>query len=383
MEYDILEEIGRGSYGSVFKAKHQTTGRVYAVKRLNVTKCTHYEKNCILNEIRVLSTHDCPFIVAFKSAYFLNHHVHIVTEFATNGDLAKAIQRHKQASTRLEENQIWNYFLQLAIAVDYLHQIHVIHRDLKPANVFLDNVFNVKLGDVGVAKIMRSYMMYGQTQVGTPLYMSPEVLKRERYDAKTDVWSLGCVLYELMNLTPAFVCRNLHDLRSHVCAGKLSITNCQRFYTGALTSLVPRMISVRHRADMKSILRCNAVRKQLEIRVLTPMMRNDAKAHFNMQCQVPRMLFDWHQVVRQFCDSSNTVRMNDRDQTRMNAVTKNNTALHTHFPPLSMPRVLPNHAVGDEIRRFEGLLAEATRYTEAIRARLDELRKENMPVVHA
>ena len=87
------------------------------------------------------------------------------------------------------------------------------NRDIKPANIFIDKYDNVKLGDFGVIKLMKSFMMYGQTQIGTPLYMCPELYKRERYDTKVDNWALGCILYEMMLLKPAFIAKNIYDLK--------------------------------------------------------------------------------------------------------------------------------------------------------------------------
>jgi NIMA (never in mitosis gene a)-related kinase len=372
MEYNILEEVGRGSYGSVYKAKHKTSGKLYAIKRIGVTRCSHYEKNCILNEMRVLSTHRCTFIVAFKSAYFLDNAVHIVTEFAINGDLHKLFQTSKQAGKRLDENQIWNFFLQLCVAVDYLHKIKVIHRDLKPANVFLDGNSNIKLGDVGVAKIMRSYMMYGQTQVGTPLYMSPEVLKRERYDTRTDVWSLGCILYEMMSLTPAFVCQNMYQLRNHVLSGKVCLTSCGN-YTNALASLIPKMICVnyRHRADMKTLMKLVVIKEELAKRNLHDIINNAVEPQINVHIQMPRCHSDWTHVVKEFNSPSNTIRLSESNIMRMKNVTEKKSAFPTLFTSL---RIRPKRPISEEIKRFEDLLIEAKNHVENIEAKLIELR---------
>jgi NIMA (never in mitosis gene a)-related kinase len=376
MEYDILEEIGRGSYGSVYKAKHKTNGKLYAIKRIGITRCNHYERNCILNELRVLSTHRCAFIVAFKSAHFFNSSVHIVTEFAINGDLHRLFQNNKQSGKRLEENQIWNLFLQLCVAVDYLHKIKVIHRDLKPANVFLDENNNIKLGDVGVAKIMRSYMMYGQTQVGTPLYMSPEVLKRERYDTRTDVWSLGCILYEMMSLTPAFVCQNMYQLRNHVLSGKVCLTSCGK-YTNSLASLIPRMICVnyRHRTDMKSLMRLDVMQKELSKRKLDEIINNAIEPQVNAHLQIPRCNWDWNNVVNEFNNPTNTVRLSESNKMRIRKVTERKSA----FPSIiTSVRIRPKRPVSEEIKRFECLLVEAKKNLEYIESNLRELRKKEL-----
>jgi hypothetical protein len=130
---------------------------------------------CVLNEVRILATHICPFIVSFKEVFVRNHDICIATEYAENGDLQNLIKSQEKKKTPFSENTVWYIFLQTAIALDYLHKLNVLHRDVKPANILIDSNNNVKLADVGIAKVMRN-IGYGQTVIGTPLYMSPKVL---------------------------------------------------------------------------------------------------------------------------------------------------------------------------------------------------------------
>ena len=365
-EYELVREIGRGSYGCVYVARNRQTGKTYAVKKISVVSTSHYERNCIVNDLRVLSAHTCPFIVAFKTAYYADDHVHIVTEYASNGDLAGLLRETKNAEARLSVDRVWNVFLQLCIAVTYLHNIHVIHRDLKPANVFLGADHSVKLGDVGVAKIMRSYMMYGQTQVGTPLYMSPEILKRERYDAKTDVWSMGCILYETMALAPAFVAHNLNGLRHQVASGKVNMESCEQNYPKLLCSLVPLMLSVnpRTRCPAASLLRREEVKREVERRMLSPIVcasrERRVKPGFHAQCIVPKRMLEWKRVMREFCVPENTVRLDVVTQKRMDAIVKKHAS--------------STMDVDAEIARVEELLTNARRYIVQLEKKLECLK---------
>ena len=80
----------------------------------------------------------------------------------------------------------------------------ILHRDLKPGNIFLDESKNAKLGDFGLARVMNQESMYAQTNVGTPYYMSPEQIKEQKYNEQSDIWSLGCLVYEMAALRPPF-----------------------------------------------------------------------------------------------------------------------------------------------------------------------------------
>lgn len=129
----------------------------------------------------------------------------IIMEFADDGDLYQKIVHHKKEKMLFEENEIWNVLIQILIGLKNLHKHNILHRDLKvnisstqSANIFLNSNGEAKLGDLNVSKIAKNGLLY--TQTGTPYYASPEVWKDEPYDAKSDIWSLGCVIYEMASL---------------------------------------------------------------------------------------------------------------------------------------------------------------------------------------
>ena len=104
----------------------------------------------------------------------------------------------------LEERRIWTYIWQMSSALKHMQSLRIMHRDLKPANIFIDIDDNLKLGDLGLGRDFTSQTMEAYSRVGTPLYMSPEVLNGSGYDFKSDVWSLGCISYELCALKSPF-----------------------------------------------------------------------------------------------------------------------------------------------------------------------------------
>jgi NIMA (never in mitosis gene a)-related kinase len=117
----------------------------------------------------------------------------------------------------MEENQVWTILIQMVRALKILHNMKIFHRDLKCANVFLSKDGNTKLGDLNVSKVAKKGLLY--TQTGTPYYASPEVWKDQPYDSKSDIWSLGCVLYEMITLKPPFRANDMNGLYKRVLKG--------------------------------------------------------------------------------------------------------------------------------------------------------------------
>lgn len=137
--------------------------------------------------------------MAYKEAFledekFLN----IIMEYADDGDLYQKIVQHQQSKTSFDEDEIWRVFIHLVRGLKALHQLKIFHRDMKSANVFMCKDGTAKLGDLNVSKVAKKGMLY--TQTGTPYYASPEVWRDQPYDNKSDLWSLGCVLYEIATL---------------------------------------------------------------------------------------------------------------------------------------------------------------------------------------
>ena len=139
-------------------------------------------------------------------------------ECADGGDLDSKITQAKSLKSFVKEDKIWHIFRQMVQGLVHLHKENIVHRDIKCANIFLQKEGGVKLGDLNVSKIAKQNVM--QTQTGTPYYCPPEVWKDKPYSSKCDIWSLGCVVYELTALKPPFLAKNMNELYSKVTAGK-------------------------------------------------------------------------------------------------------------------------------------------------------------------
>ena len=145
-----------------------------------------------------------PCIVGYKDSWLEDEHLHIAMEYCNGGDLGSAIKRAKAEGRHFSEAQVLDWFSQLCFAVRYIHAEKILHRDLKTQNVFLTDQNLVRLGDFGIAKVLDNTLASAKSVVGTPYYMSPEVCQSKPYNANSDVWALGCVLYELCTLCHAF-----------------------------------------------------------------------------------------------------------------------------------------------------------------------------------
>ncbi len=110
--------------------------------------------------------------------------------------------------TPFNEEILWNYLIQISQGLQYLHKQRILHRDIKPRNIFLDEHENIKIGDMGLVKILGPQSNYAYTGVGTPLYFSPELCAEKPYNQKGDIWAFGCVLYELACFRPPFFASN-------------------------------------------------------------------------------------------------------------------------------------------------------------------------------
>lgn len=150
-----------------------------------------------LKEVRLLESLDHPNIIKYLDSFIDSNQLFISIEWAEKGDLKKLIKKHQADELPLDEKKIWEYLYQIASALKHMQEKRIMHRDLKPANIFLVSDGSLKLGDLGLGRFMSSQTIEAFSRVGTPLYMSPEVLKGSGYDWKSDVWSLGCITYEL------------------------------------------------------------------------------------------------------------------------------------------------------------------------------------------
>ena len=203
-DFEILSELGYGSFGIVYKVRRKTDGITYALKKVNLNQLKPKEKENSLNEIRILASINNKNIIQYKESFFdkITNSLCLVMEYAECGDLEKKISVRQKKNFYFNEYQILNIIIQIIKGLKCLHDYKIMHRDIKSANIFLFNDNIVKIGDLNVSKILKNNLH--NTQTGTPYYASPEVWDNKSYDFKSDIWSLGCLIYEICSLKAPF-----------------------------------------------------------------------------------------------------------------------------------------------------------------------------------
>lgn len=262
-DFELHEKLGEGAFSTVYKVTRKADNSVYALKQVKLSGLTRKEKENALNEIRILASFDHSNIIAFKEAFMdeKSATLCIVMEMAEGGDLLKLIAKHKKDKTRIPELLIWDILKASLNGLNCLHNSKILHRDLKCANIFLDSKSNAKLGDLNVSKVLKQGMAY--TQTGTPYYASPEVWKDQPYNSASDIWSLGCVIYELAALVPPFNGRDMNSLCRNVIRG--IFTDVQG-YSKDLMKVIRLMLQVSPslRPSTKELLQISSVGVHLQ-----------------------------------------------------------------------------------------------------------------------
>ncbi len=166
-------------------------------------------------------------------------------EYCSGGDIGQLIKRCRRNRELIEEEIIWKIFIQVILALNACHNFKegkILHRDIKQSNVFLDNENNVKLGDFGLSKILSNESNFAYSNVGTPYYMSPEQIDDHKYNEKSDIWSLGCFLYELTTLHPPFEATNHLSLAMKIKSGKVDKINSR--YSSFLFKIINWLMNI-------------------------------------------------------------------------------------------------------------------------------------------
>ena len=263
-DFQIISKLGEGAYSVVYKVKRTVDDQIYALKKVKLLNLSEKEKLNALNEVRILASVKSNFVISYKEAFFdeKDSTLGIVMEYADKGDLYQRIVEHKNAAMFLEESEIWRIFIQLVKGLKALHDLKILHRDLKSANVFIFSDGSAKLGDLNVSKVARRGL--GYTQTGTPYYASPEVWKDQPYDNKSDIWSLGCVLYEMITLRPPFRAENMEGLYNKVIKGQYN--KIPERFSPDLVSIVKMllMVNAEARPSCDKILKNPIIQKRIE-----------------------------------------------------------------------------------------------------------------------
>eukprot|EP00421_Protoceratium_reticulatum_P063817 CAMPEP_0168402362 /NCGR_PEP_ID=MMETSP0228-20121227/23581_1 /TAXON_ID=133427 /ORGANISM="Protoceratium reticulatum, Strain CCCM 535 (=CCMP 1889)" /LENGTH=794 /DNA_ID=CAMNT_0008415945 /DNA_START=87 /DNA_END=2469 /DNA_ORIENTATION=+ len=222
-------------------------------------------------EVRLLSSMRHPNIVTYRES-FVNGagHLCIFMEYCEHGDVYTYLQDAKKHGSVPEESRLLEWFVQISLALHALHLKKILHRDLKTQNIFLtgnksQNMFALKLGDFGIATVLDSTTELAKTQIGTPFYMSPELINNKPYSYKSDIWGLGCVLYEIVNGQRAFDAEGLNGLALKIIKG--NYTPITSSCSPGTRSLIKSMLNKnpKHRPTLKEILHMSSIRPRIPL----------------------------------------------------------------------------------------------------------------------
>ena len=299
-KYNKLKLLGKGSYGTVYKVEKKKNNKYYALKQIRVHKLQNtYEIKNLINELKILCFHDCDYLLKCREIFYDNHQINIVTDYANYSDLSNYILKFKNKNKLINEKTIWLIFIQCCYGIEYLHEYNIIHRDLKPANILLHDQSSILLADFGISKIIEN-KMNSFTLIGTPYYISPEMYKDINYDKKIDIWSIGCILYELTTLSVPFQANDMIGLKKKVISGYY-YDKIPNIYSKDIQSMIRFLldINVDRRPNIKEILSSRIFqRKEHELNLSSKNnFDHDINDKLHNQYSPPKFTSKWNLLI--------------------------------------------------------------------------------------
>jgi serine/threonine protein kinase len=240
MKFKKIRVLGKGSYGIVYLIKDLDTDKKYALKKISYTK--DYKNT--MNELKILKMVDSEYIIKIKEYFRKGDYLYIIMEYAPYGDLDEYIKIRKLANKKIKPENIKKIICSIVNGLRDLHNLKIIHRDIKPSNILICKDMKIKLTDFGISKIVgNQYAVY--TKIGTPYYMSPEILTGKGYSYPIDYWGLGCIVYEMLTFKKPFEANSLAQLYNKIIYSDYKKYNIKYEYKKLVEGLLNRKPLIR------------------------------------------------------------------------------------------------------------------------------------------
>ena len=269
--YKKVSTLGTGSFGTAYLVQCLSDNSLAVIKQIDIAQMSEEERRETLNEAKILEVLGHPNIVKFREVYKTKKgKLCIVMDYADDGDMQGKIKSRFKTVDRqgkknyMTEDELLNWFTQIALAMKHCHDKKILHRDLKSQNIFVTKRGMVKLGDFGIARVLSNTRSKAKTVVGTPYYLSPEIIKSESYSFKSDIWSMGVLLYEMAALTPPFNAGSLHQLAQKIIQGQYA--PLPSHFSPAVTNLIGMMLkrNPAQRPTIHQLLKVPVLERRIE-----------------------------------------------------------------------------------------------------------------------
>ena len=241
--FNIIKILGEGAFGKATLIQDKFTSELQVMKEINLRNLDEKAKSQLKEEGKIISQLDHPNIIKLYDDYHDIDKEYLFMEYADGGDLMNQITKAINNREIIPELKIINWFIEICEAIKYIHNKNILHRDLKELNIFLTSNNNIKLGDFGLAKQLNANNNVAFTMVGTIIYESPEILNGRPYDKKSDIWSLGVILYHLLTLKHPFMGMSQVQIINNITHGIYPLIN-SNFYSKDIINLCYSILRV-------------------------------------------------------------------------------------------------------------------------------------------
>ena len=251
IKYKIIKELGidKKNGMKVYLVLNKKDNNNYVIKEISIKNVKNEDINNIQKEAEILSKFNHNNIVKYFGSSITKEYFYILMEYCEGKDLRSFINDYIQKNQLIEEDILYNMIKHICFGIKEMHNKNIIHRDLKPENIFLNKEHEVKIGDFGISKEVESYKQYALTvnMQGTLHYIAPEILTGKKYNKKADIWSLGCIIYELVHLSNYYLDKMTDNIK------KLDKNSLYNFKWQKLIELLLQ-VKYENRPDIKNIL---------------------------------------------------------------------------------------------------------------------------------